>query len=229
MINLGKLISKIKGDKNYSIQSEYSNVEVIKIIIIRAKQILRGGFSKVFFVKTSGFFFKGKHVQIKHSHLFRAGKNLILGDNVSINALSKKGITLGDNVTIERNGTIIGTGVIANKGEGVSIGNNTGININVFIGGQGGVSIGNNVIIGPSVQIYSENHIFAGKGLIKEQGEDRKGVKIEDDCWIGGGAIILDGVCLGNKTIVAAGSVVNKSFDGNCVIGGVPAKLIKNL
>lgn len=228
-MKLDRLISKLKGDNNYKIESEYSNIELIKIIYYRSIQVVRGAFSKLFFVKTKGLFFKGRNVKIRQSQLVTAGKNLILGDNVFIDALSLNGIKLGNNVTIERNSIIVCTGVIARKGTGVVIGNNTGINTNTFIGGQGGVYIGNHVIIGPGVKIFSENHRFDGPGFINEQGETRLGVYIKDNCWIGSNATILDGVCLGNKTIVAAGAVVTKSFEGNCIIGGVPAKIIKKI
>jgi acetyltransferase-like isoleucine patch superfamily enzyme len=52
-------------------------------------------------------------------------------------------------------------------------------------------------------------------------------IVIGNDCWIGTRVIILPGVHLGNKCIVAAGAVVTRSFPDNCIIGGVPAKLLK--
>ena len=65
--------------------------------------------------------------------------------------------------------------------------------------------------------------------IIKEQGVSRKGVQIHDDCWIGAGATILDGVVLKTRTVVAAGSVVTKSFESNSIIGGIPAKTLKSI
>ena len=185
---------------------------------------------KFFWLGLKVFFFKGKNVVIKHRNSFRAGKNLILGNNVYLNALSKEGIILGDNVTIAQNSTLICTGVISNKGMGIVIGDNTGINNSCYFGGQGGITIGNNVIVGPNVKIFSENHNFDNPSvIIKNQGVTRLGVKIEDDCWLGAGATILDGVTLKRRTVVAAGSVVTKSFDGNCLIGGIPAQVIKHI
>ena len=63
--------------------------------------------------------------------------------------------------------------------------------------------------------------------IIKNQGENRKGVQIGDNCWIGANVTILDGVNLGNNSIIAAGSVVNQSFKNDVLIGGVPAKILK--
>ena len=56
-----------------------------------------------------------------------------------------------------------------------------------------------------------------------------KPVTIGDNCWIGGSATIVPGVTLGNNVVVAAGAVVTKSFGDNVVIGGNPAKIIKEL
>lgn len=52
-------------------------------------------------------------------------------------------------------------------------------------------------------------------------------VAIGNNCWIGAGAIILGGVTLGDNVTVAAGAVVTKSFRGDCLIGGVPARILK--
>lgn len=50
---------------------------------------------------------------------------------------------------------------------------------------------------------------------------------VGENCWIGTGAVILGGVTLGDNVTVAAGAVVTKSFPGKCLIGGVPARVIK--
>ena len=63
--------------------------------------------------------------------------------------------------------------------------------------------------------------------MIREQGVNRKGIKVGNNCWIGAGAIFLDGSEIGDGCIVAANAVVTKKFLANSIIGGVPAKLIK--
>lgn len=62
---------------------------------------------------------------------------------------------------------------------------------------------------------------------IRKQGVNRKGIKIGSNCWIGAKVTILDGTIIGNGCIVAAGAVVRGQFPDNCVIGGVPAKILK--
>ena len=94
-----------------------------------------------------------------------------------------------------------------------------------YLDGRNGIVIGNNTWIGPRVSIISMNHdVYDYRKYIKEEP-----IRIGNNCWIATGAIITAGVQLGDHTVVAAGSVVTKSFPGNVLIGGVPAKVIKKL
>ncbi len=93
-------------------------------------------------------------------------------------------------------------------------------------------SFGGNIIIGkgtwiaPNVGIITSNHDLKNP----EEHTPGKDVVFGEKCWVGMNCTILPGVELGNNTVVAAGSTVTKSFkDGNCVIGGTPAKVIKYL
>ena len=170
----------------------------------------------------------GQHCKIKFKHKIKAGRTLTIGDYVEINALSKDGILLGNNVSIQKNTIIECTGVIREIGEGLIIGNNVGIAQGCFIQVRGHVTIGNDVIFGPGVSLFSENHNFNDPDIpIVLQGETRKGVYIEDGVWVGAKSIILDGVVIGKNSIVAAGSVVTKSIPPYSIAGGIPAKIIK--
>jgi len=179
--------------------------------------------------KSAGIIFKGKHCKITHRGQISVGRTLMLGDYVEINALSKQGVRIGDNVSIQKNTIIECTGVIRNLGEGLVIGNNTGIAQGAFIQVRGKVVIGNDVIFGPNVSIFSESHNFDDPNIpIHLQGETRKGVTIEDGAWIGTRAVILDGVTVGRNSIVAAGAVVTRDVPAYSIVGGVPAKVIKH-
>ncbi|MBK8622493.1 MAG: acyltransferase [Saprospiraceae bacterium] len=94
-----------------------------------------------------------------------------------------------------------------------------------YIQAIGKLYIGDYTQIAPNVGIITGNHDIYdnSKHIISE-------VKIGSYCWVGMGAIILPGVVLGDFTVVAAGAIVTKSFkEGYCVIGGNPAKKIKDL
>jgi maltose O-acetyltransferase len=88
------------------------------------------------------------------------------------------------------------------------------------------VCIGSNVFFGPAVQIYTVNHPLeaAARRTLTEQA---KPVTIEDDVWIGGGAILLPGVTIGKGSVVAAGAVVSKDVPPGVVAGGNPCRVIK--
>tara|TARA_A100001011_G_scaffold240255_1_gene248238 strand:+ start:721 stop:1431 length:711 start_codon:yes stop_codon:yes gene_type:complete len=224
---VNKLIAKL-GRNDYEIDDNIKNIDLLKILLKKFIQFVRGSFLKLSFIKSKGVIFLGKRTTIHHKNLINLGKTVYIGDNVYIDALSKNGIFIGNNVSIHK-GTIIDcTGGIRSIGDGLTIGNNVGFSPNCFIQVRGKVEIGDNVIFGPYVKIFSENHNFSSlKRNITDQGENRIGVKISDGVWVGSGVIILDGVTIGRNAIIAAGSVVNKNIPNNAIYAGVPAKLIK--
>jgi acetyltransferase-like isoleucine patch superfamily enzyme len=172
--------------------------------------------------------FCGPGVSIQHGYKLTCGRNCIFEEGVKINALSVNGINCGNNVTIAKDSILNCTGVISNKGSGIQIGDNSAIGAQSFLGGQGGIKIGSDVIMGPQVKIFSENHNFSQIDIvIRKQGENRKGVSIGDNCWIGAGTIILDGVSIGRGCVIAAGSVLTRSVPENVIVAGVPAKILK--
>jgi acetyltransferase-like isoleucine patch superfamily enzyme len=190
---------------------------------------LRGFYHRIFFKKAAGLLFVGTRCKIRHAHKISAGKTITIGDNVEINALSRHGIQLGNNVSIHRNTIIECTGVIRELGEGLIIGNNVGIAQNCFIQVRGKVVIGSNVMFGPRVSIFSENHGFADLDTpMVDQPTTRGAVTIEDDVWLGTGSTILSGVTIGKGSIIAAGAVVNKDVPPYSIAAGIPAKIIKN-
>ena len=87
---------------------------------------------------------------------------------------------------------------------------------------------GNNVWIGPNTLITTINHPLSPKGRREHLGI-AKPVMIGNDVWIGGNCTILPGVKIGNNVVVAAGAVVTKDVPDNCVVGGVPARKIKDI
>lgn len=222
-----KIIIKL-GRENYKIDKRISFYDFFLVINVRFFQLIRGFIVKLRLKSSDGLVFVGKNLLIKHPNKIKCGKTLILGNNVTIDALSLNGIKFGDNNTLQDFVMIECTGNINNLGEELIFGNNVGISHHCFIHVRGKVKIGSNVIIGPHVNIISENHQFSNRNkFINEQGVTRIGVNIEEGVWIGTKSVILDGVKIGRNSIIAAGSIVNKDVPENVIYGGVPAKLIK--
>jgi len=88
--------------------------------------------------------------------------------------------------------------------------------------------IGDRVAIGPRVTIVLSSDANWSK-LMESLDFIKSTVTLEDDCWIGAGAIILPGVKIGKMAIVGAGAVVTKNVDPFTVVAGIPAKLVKKI
>ena len=115
------------------------------------------------------------------------------------------------------------------SGKNITIGNHSYLNKECIIDAcHGRISIGNNVGVAYRCQLLTTNHDYSdgNKRTGKVSGAD---IVIEDGCWIGAGAIILPGVTIKNGAVVAAGSVVTKDCEENCLYAGNPARKIKEL
>ena len=113
-----------------------------------------------------------------------------------------------------------------NYGKHTKIGKNVFINFDCVFLDLGGITIEDNVLIAPKVSLVTEGHptsIEDRHSLIP------KPIRIKKNAWIGANATILGGVTIGENSIVAAGAVVSKDVPDNSIVGGVPAKFIKNI
>lgn len=90
------------------------------------------------------------------------------------------------------------------------------------------VYLGDRVSIGPRVMLLALSHANASK-IRQNMTHHEGGIRIEDDCWIGAGAIILTGVTIGKGSVVGAGSVVTKDVDPYSIVVGNPAKKIRDI
>ena len=128
---------------------------------------------------------------------------------------------IGQNATIE-------PPFYCSYGRNIHIGDHVYLNFLCTILDNAEVHVGNHVMIGPGVQIYTAAHPLQAD--TRNQGwEIAKPIVIEDNVWIGGGAILLPGVTIGRSAVVGAGAVVPRSVPANTVVAGNPARVIREL
>ena len=120
-------------------------------------------------------------------------------------------------------------GVWIFTGRNLVVGDDVDFALGVLVTTNGGVEIGDRTLIGYRTQILSGNHVIPpGKGRIFSAGDVSGPVKIGQDVWIGANCLILPGVTIGEGAVVAGGSVVTKDVASFTIVGGCPAKVIKN-
>jgi acetyltransferase-like isoleucine patch superfamily enzyme len=172
---------------------------------------------------------------IENGVRLRFASNITLGHGVYIDHgcylhACQKGIEVGENSIIMHGSVLHVYNFRDLPHSGIRIGRDSLIGEYTVIRGQGGVSIGDRVYTSPFTQIIAVNHVFDDpKRPIVEQGITADGIVIEDDVWLGSGAIVTDGVRIGRGAVVAAGAVVVSDVAAHTVVGGVPARLIRDL
>lgn len=157
----------------------------------------------------------GKNVQ--------AWGSIGLDNGVQIGANSKlykkvyleANVRVGDNVEIR-----------CNRGNSVRIGANSTVNRGSLIFGT--VHISRDCLIGPQCSIIGSNHVFDDVSLpINQQGLTSKGINIRSNVWLGANVTVIDGVTIGENSIIGAASVVTKNIPPDVIAVGNPARVIK--
>jgi len=187
------------------------------------------------FLRKRGFKHIDKTALISKKSLIYGKSNISIGKCVTIcpysmirctsmNRMTKimGAISIGENTIIQP------FALIHSAGGAITIGRNCSINSFAALYGHGGLIVGDNVRIAAHSSIFPGNHVFEDATIpIVEQGVLMKGIRIEDDVWIGAVVIVLDGVTIKKGCVIAAGSVVSKTTEDYGIYMGTPAKLHK--
>jgi maltose O-acetyltransferase len=147
--------------------------------------------------------------------------NLTEAEPERASILRQMGVQIGQNSTIEAPFYCV-------YGKNIQIGDHVYLNYSCTILDCNEVRIGHHVMIGPLVQIYTPDHVLEAEA--RNQGwEVAKPIVIEDNVWLGGGAILLPGVRIGRNAVVGAGAVVSRDVPENTVVAGNPARVIREI
>ncbi|MGB3311009.1 MAG: acyltransferase [Nodosilinea sp.] len=171
----------------------------------------------------------GEKISIEFNVRFTRPKSISIGSfssicNYSLLNCWEAGseVILGNSVRLDQGFHLQALGGTVRIGAGCYIGPY------VCMAGPGNITIGKNCLIASHSGLYANNHIFSRLDVpINQQGLTTKGIAIEDDCWLGSGVKITDGITVGQGSIIGAGSVVTKDIPPYSVAVGVPARVIR--
>jgi acetyltransferase-like isoleucine patch superfamily enzyme len=216
-----KLVRTFKN-KEFTLDEKISSLDLLYLCVRKFTELARG----IIFLRRLAFL--GKGVKLSSKKQIVSGRSLVIGDYTYLDGLGDTGIRFGNACSVGRFSNLSVSGSFSDIGKGIEIGDNVGIGDYAHIGGAGGVHIGKDTIIGSFFSVHPENHNISDLDtLIRLQGVNRKGISVGENCWIGAKVTLLDGSVVGKGCVIAAGSVVRGSFPDNVIIGGVPAKILK--
>lgn len=168
-------------------------------------------------------------VRLRFASNIRLGRGSYLDQGVYLHACPN-GIAIGAGTYVMHHAVLHVYNFREIPHAGITIGRDSLIGEQCILRGQGGIHIGDRVYLATQVQLLAVNHVFDDPTRpFVEQGITAEGIRVEDDVWIGSGAIVTDGVTIGQGAVVAAGAVVTQDVPARTVVGGVPARHLRAL
>jgi len=157
-------------------------------------------------------------VRLRFADQIHLGRGVYLDQGVYLHACPQ-GIKIGARSMV-MHGAVLHVYNFRNiSRSGIFIGEDSLVGEYSVVRGQGGVHIGDRVYTSPFSQIIAVNHVFDDpERPFVEQGITAEGITIEDDVWIGSGAIITDGVRIGKGAVIAAGAVVTRDVPAHTIV-----------
>ena len=192
-------------------------VDTLAFLLSAVCQLLRGLMRGYWLV------FIGKGVVIRARNKVCIGRFTRIDDHVEIDGFGELGICIGKHCKVGKFSILRVPPVPYKKGEGIRIADQTTFAEYCFVGGGALVDIGKRNAFGQYNSIHPENHLRKTRGSNTET--RRIGIRIGDDNWFGAKVTLLDGSNLGDRSILAAGSVVRGTFPDDIMAAGVPAQI----
>jgi acetyltransferase-like isoleucine patch superfamily enzyme len=160
------------------------------------------------------------------------GKGSWFHHSVELSREKSAFVIVGDEVMVHQNVWLNIAPESVSKEPIIILGSRSTLGRNCMISAQNQISVGRNTIFGPSVLLMDHNHMFEEVNIpIRDQGTTPGGkIHIGADCWLGFGAAVLCNTGeleIGDHCVIAANSVVTRSFPAYSVIAGNPAKVVK--
>lgn len=168
--------------------------------------------------------YKGTKLILNKTSKINVNERLKLNDNMIKNNGRTTILRMDENseLVVGKFSVFYGGDIICFKNSKLEIGSGF-VNSNVKIRCTESIKIGEDVAISHNVTIMDSD----AHELISEGYKKTKPINIGNHVWIGSGAMILKGVKIGDGAVIAAGSIVTDNVPSNCIVAGIPAKIIK--
>lgn len=169
----------------------------------------------------------GRNIIFRHPSKIKLGDNVILDDNLLIDAkgTDNEGITLNNEVFIGRNS------ILSCKGGDIILDDRANLGANCYIFSSNKVKLGKDVIVAAYTYFVGGGNYKLDKLDVpinlQYNFEGKGGVEIGDNVWVGAHCVVLDGVKVGSGSVIAAGAIVSKDIEQMSIVGGIPAKVLK--
>jgi acetyltransferase-like isoleucine patch superfamily enzyme len=169
----------------------------------------------------------GRNIIFRHPSKIKLGDNVILDDNLLIDAkgTDNEGITLNNEVFIGRNS------ILSCKGGDIILDDRANLGANCYIFSSNKVKLGKDVIVAAYTYFVGGGNYKLDKLDVpinlQYNFEGKGGVEIGDNVWVGAHCVVLDGVKVGSGSVIAAGAIVSKDIEQLSIVGGIPAKVLK--
>jgi acetyltransferase-like isoleucine patch superfamily enzyme len=166
----------------------------------------------------------GRGVTLRHPHKIRLGDNVVVDDNVLLDAKGEtnEGITIGASVFLGRNT------ILSCKNGDIVLGDhvNIGFNCEIFSGSK--VVVGPYGLLAAYAYLVGGGHDFSAAATpVIEQQRVSSGITLGRNVWLGTGSKVLDGVSIGDDVVIGANAVVNEDLAAGVVAAGIPARVLR--
>lgn len=153
----------------------------------------------------------------------KIGDGVELRRNVEIRVHGTSETLIGNKVRIDR-----GVRILSANESKITIADGARIGLYSVLNGGDSISIGKKSLVSGFVYLQTSMHGYANKhSSVQDQGYDHAPVVLEEDVWLGTHVVILPGVVVGTGSVVGSNAVVNRSVVPHTVVGGIPAKKLK--
>lgn len=169
----------------------------------------------------------GRNLTLRHPHKISIGNQSYIDDNVVLDAKGEnnRGIMVGDNAIVGRNT------ILSCKEGSIVLGDYANISSNCSLLSETKIIIGrHSFLAGHCYLVAGGNHSFERRDIpiMFQPSQDRGGIDIGEDCWLGASVTVLDGISLGKGCVIGAGTVLTKSFPEYSIVVGNPGRKVKD-